>query len=657
MSEADRSFYNSVRTSWGPDESFLFATSCKSFALSAYQQAPKNGILDIKKGGFHNEHVDIRHAKFSHEVSRKLRTSFSIEAELTMWQPSAKALRNQLKMTEVVLIDNVPTVQLAQPASLMAFFQDGEKPSPATAHERLVWELASVLFDPVKVPRDLKGTPNAAKLVRRERLSKFWEALVEPASTRGLALSRLHEEKAIACLAGHRIPEACQQLLNGKDFRLATLVALVGNDAARKDMKEQLRDWREANFLSEFNDPIRALYEILAGNVCISEGRKAAPMADRMESFVISKRFGLDWRQAFGLRLWYATSSTDDLTVPIAKFNEDIEQGREVRPPAWYVEQGIMPIWKDDKQDEREDLLWGLLKLYAFADANLEEVLRPENSQLSPMETRLSWQLGRALLSTGAVSFGASSAEKADAATLAYASQLVSEGSWIDAVFVLLHLNDPEKRVKAIRNHLARHGGLIGGEESETFATLSGTFKIPQPWIWEAKALFMRSVKKDAAAEVHCLLRAGAYVAAHQTFVEQFAPTAVIERNYQGLSDLLTLFHGHEGDIPGWRQGGETYRAFLQLVGYKRSGQNVPTAILELLLAGLPAMRDAHRHLDVLAAAALADMSTEIAEVTATRIKAGNVSCAPEVLQRRPRESTSADFDRRGLPSTCCPRC
>ena len=70
MTPSDRSFYNSVRTTWGPDESFIFATTCKSFTLPAYQQTAKNGLLDVKKGGFFNDHVDIRQAKFSHEVGR-----------------------------------------------------------------------------------------------------------------------------------------------------------------------------------------------------------------------------------------------------------------------------------------------------------------------------------------------------------------------------------------------------------------------------------------------------------------------------------------------------------------------------------------------------------------------------------------------------------
>lgn len=535
----------------------------------------------------------------------------------------------------------------------MEFFHESDKQSPATAHEKLVWELASILFDDVKIPEGMEDDRNAPELLRKETLSKFWKALVTPASTRGVTLSRLSEEKAIAFLAGHRVPQACQQLLNGKDFRLATLLALIGTDATKRDVKEQVRAWKKSGSFSEFADPIRTLYELLSGNVCVCEGQKGS-ISERMESFVISKQFGLDWRQAFGLRLWYAISKTEDLGAAVAKYDEDIDQGREDRPAAWYVEQGIDPIWKDGHKDQREDVLWGLLKLYTFDNSDLEAILRPENSELSPMHARLSWQLGRALLNTGSVGFGTNSGEKQDASTVAYAAQLVGEGSWLDAAFVLLHLTDPSRRASAIRDHLCRHAGLVGAEDSEAFTTLHQTFRIPAAWIWEAKALHMRAVVGDPAAETRCLLRAGAFAAAHDAFAGQFAPGAVVARDYRALADLLRLFQGHEGGIRDWRQGGEIYLAFLQLVGARAAGHQVPAQVLDLLLVGLPAMQLARSNKrngrgnraqdrdnaaaagigadaagespDVLEAAALADMSALVAEVAALKAKTGNVS-------------------------------
>ncbi|KAF3801697.1 Nucleoporin [Colletotrichum gloeosporioides] len=501
---------------------------------------------------------------------------------------SAKALKNQVKMTQVELTGGIPVTTL-HVDTLMSLFHDQDTTSPANAHERLVWELASILFDGPAASAD----EDLGNESRKSRLSKFWAALVDSASSRSVALARSSEEKAIAALSGHRIQDACKYLLDGNNFRLATLVSLIGsNDQSKKDIREQINEWQDANFLSEFADPLRAIYELLSGNSGVCEGKKAVPLEDRVESFIISQRFGLDWKQAFGLRLWYSISPNDHLSAAVRLFQEDIAQDREQRPQTWYLEQGIPALWNDQHSEAREDLLWGLLKLYSDAETDLEAVLRPENSQLSPLDIRLSWQLSRALLSTHKVSYGQNTSEKADASTIAFADQLVSEGSWLEATFVLLHLGNPDMRAKAVQENLCRHAALLGSETGSNFTTLTQTLKIPPPWIWEAQALYMRAVKKDAAAEVHCLLRAGSYLEAHNVLVHQVAPSAVVSRDYDELAVTLSRFEGHDHVIPSWTLGGEVYKAFLELVGRRKQRQQISMQVLDRLLSGLPALRE-----------------------------------------------------------------
>lgn len=461
----------------------------------------------------------------------------------------------------------------------------------------LVWQLASVLFDEIVVPDELRQVANAADRLRKDKLSEFWEKLVDNASTQQAAMSRSNEEKAIAALSGHKIADACEHLINGKDFHLATLIALIEKDNMRKDIREQLSDWQKQRVLSEFSQPIRAIYEILAGNVCVCDGSKGAPIEDRIESFIISKRFGLDWRQAFGLRLWYGILAGEELGVAVETFAQDLAQDRETsKPRAWYVEQKIPTLWDDKELEDREDLLWGLLKLYTFEDADLEAIIRPENSQLSPVDIRLSWQLSRALISSGLVIYTDDSDTKADQVTLSFASQLTNEGSWLDAVFVLLHLSSAEGRAKSIQNHLAQHAGHIGSGDSQSFTTLTQTFKVPAPWVWEAKALYMRSVKKDPKMEVMCLIKAGSFEEAHRTFSKEVAPKTIIECDYDTLHMLLGGFYGREDTISEWRLGGEIYSDFLQLLDSQKKAQAVDYALLGRLLAALPAVVEESRY-------------------------------------------------------------
>lgn len=608
MAPDDKAFHDTLRPSWGPDGTLVLATAPKVLSRSSRRVIEKDGIVSMSRLNIVSENRDVRFAKISNESS-------------------AKALGNQIALTRVSVVNNVPTVSLSAATSLTAFFHGHDLQSPSNAHEKMVWELASILFDQVTDP-----SAGLIRQARRQNLSKFWQHIVEEASNRDVGMAHSAEDKAIAALSGHRITEACKHLLDGKNFRLATLVALIGtNDQLMQDMREQVREWRDANVLSEFTDPIRAVYELLGGNVCAVEGQKGA-MENRMESFVISEKFGMDWKRAFGLRLWYAITPSEDVVEAIHAFEDDLGQDREQPPLPWFAEQGIETLWEDPNKDKREDLLWGLLRLYADSNVDLADVLRPENSQLSPLDFRLCWQLGQALINTGRVNFKEGADDKADAATLSFASQLTSEGNWLEAVFVFLHLTKPAARAKTIQEHLARHARLLGDEQSEEFVTLTQDFKIPATWVWQAKALYMRSVQKDPKLEVVYLLRAAAYSEAHKTLIKQFAPLAIIEQDYEGLWGLLAQFQGADASIPDWNFGGAIYRDFLELVRWveKHPAARDPAAVVSRLLAGLPALQKSLQvrggEADVLEVAAVADMANVVAKVVVELAKKGEVS-------------------------------
>ena len=529
-------------------------------------------------------------------------------------------------MTVIEDHEGIPFATLTN-LRLSDFVSDLASADPAASHEKLVWQLASVLWDKMDVPKELSKIPNIEDRLRKKGLSIFWEKLVDVSSSNGIALARSGEEKAIASLSGHRVADACANLINGKNFHLATLVALIGGrESMRKDMREQLREWRTTKCLSEFSQPIRAIYELLAGNVCVCDGFKGS-LEDRIDSFIISTRFGLDWRQAFGLRLWYGTRSTAEIEEAVLSFANDLNDLRELAiPRPWYVEQKIPTLWEDEELESREDLLWGLLKLYTFSDTDLEAVIRPENSQLSPLDARLSWQLSRTLSCVANVNYIADAEEKADQLTLSLASQLNSEGSWIEAAFVLIHLSSRTSRAKALQDHLAHHASLIGTEDSSTFTRLNRDFKIPAPWIWEAKALFMRSVKKDPRREVDCLLKAGLFEEAHRTFAKEVAPKAVIERNYDVLRLLLNGFNGKENAIPEWHLGGEVYSDFLKLLDSEKKGSPVDNLILQRLLASLPAMIQASRNPVFMETVAVETISSEVAQAVMPMRETSDVS-------------------------------
>ncbi|KAJ1324842.1 Nucleoporin NUP145 [Microdochium nivale] len=608
MNASERQWRDTMRPNWGPSGALVFAaTSDHSAFKRSGRITEKNGLMTVTKNGIVTESQDIRIAKFTNEMS-------------------ARSLALHQRLSEVVLEDGVPYVQIGSGTKLKDFAVGGDGGGNTAAnHERLVWELASVLFDTTKIPADLQNRPAATETFRRDELSRFWENMVAGQTTKAIAMAASSEEKALAALSGHRKAEACKHLLDGQNFRLATLISLIGTgDEVKRDIRDQLREWQDAHVLSEFSQPLRALYEMLSGNVCACEGVKGA-VENRVDSFVISRRFGLNWQQAFGLRLWYAISSSGSIADAVEKFRDDVEQDKEEAPISWYLESGIGGIWNDPEVENRQDLLWGLLQLYADETCDLEAVLQPENSQLSPLDYRLSWQLGQALVSSGQVSFGSNAEEKADAMTIAFASQLTNEGNWLEATFVLLHLSDLKARSKAVQEQLCRHAGQIGLDDSSSFKKLAEDLKIPTQWIWHAKALFMKSVRKDPTGEVQCLLRAESYADAHRTFVKEVAPATIIQRDYDTLADVLRQFEGRHTHVAEWNIGGEVYKLFLELMGHQQRHEQPTSELVSALLEGLPAMHGNSPEAGIVEYAALADMAAEVAKVVASMAKIGQM--------------------------------
>jgi nuclear pore complex protein Nup98-Nup96 len=456
-----------------------------------------------------------------------------------------------MDQTEIKSVNGVPTVMSQGPVTIKSLASGDDN----------VWELASVLFD-----------HDGAEL------STFWEKLVDKSTEQSIDEAKTHEEKAIACLAGNRPAEACKHLLAGKNFRLATLVAAVGaNEQAKKEVREQLKNWQESNVLSEFSEPIRGIYEILAGNTCICAGAKGVPIENRIESFVISDRFNLDWTQSFGLRLWHGGHKS--VAEAVRSFRDDIEQDREPEP---------------------ESPLWGLLKL--FADRRVDYG-----------DYALSWQLSRALYVNGNVSFGDDAEERLDGMTSTFAAQLLAKGSWLPALFVLIHLSLPSARTAVIREQLGRNAALIDDKDKDrVLSTLTQTLRIPAAWIWEAKALHARSVLQDPVAEFAYLLLAEDWTEANRTFLKRVAPTCVIQRRYADLFEYASLLYRIRDKLPDYSSGAAVYLLFPATRDWSEA--KLPSWI-DSLTQGLTALRQNTANESVLEVAAIADMAEDLVRV------------------------------------------
>ncbi|KAF2830909.1 hypothetical protein CC86DRAFT_379124 [Ophiobolus disseminans] len=547
---------------------------------------------------------------------------------------TSETLSAQKYHTKVFMTNGVPFARLeVEPATLE--FSDLAKAvtinTPAGAHEQHAWQLLSLLFDDVIRPQD-GIDPENIKRHQKEQLSEFWKLLVWDDAQKHVQEATSAEEKALAHLSCNNVPEACQALLEGMDLRLATMVAQIGGDATmRRNLENQIEEWRRLDMLSEMEDGYRAIYEVLSGNCARSEGKNVSSRENKASTFGICSRFGFDWRRAFGLRLWYGITNDEPIEMAVAQFADAIKFGvEEVKPVPWFVEVGQDMGWNDPDAENREDLLWGILKLYSSSKldlpANIEDVLAPENVSGNPMNARLSFQLFQIFKSRqedeqesdermvhmptnrGAVdethrsSFMSSTAsrfdkdaqaedplvELGDKITLTYAASLHTPELWTTAIWAYTHLSSPSMRehyIKALLNQFSSTYALE--EEDTTYCYLVQKIHVPQTWLHAAAALQAKTDGDSLRQAVH-LIKAEELEEAHEVLCRKVGPEAIISRDYDPLRELMGDFlpdsnqsptlrasassaarnsHNHRKEpVRGWAQGGRIYFDYIELL-------------------------------------------------------------------------------------------
>ncbi|EAS36157.3 nucleoporin SONB [Coccidioides immitis RS] len=494
------------------------------------------------------------------------------------------ALLLQKARSVIQIIDDVPSASLSV-ADFLALIDVVQEESPEGELERRVWQLAYILFND-DIEDDISaGVPEHFRKqylhrIKKDRLSLLWEDIIRQTHGANVEASATAEERAIRYLCLHRVEDACKALIEGGNPHLATLISQAGRDETiRKDMKDQIEFWRNQNVLSEMTEPIRALYELVAGNCLRSEGKPNAAIEDRTSTFSISERFGLDWVQAFGLRLWYGIGESDSIEAAVSLFQHDISHGNEPAYPT--------SIFGDRREQPGADLpespLWVILKIFAVAKYNgkhpeiqpicVPRDIMPEAFSAQGLHSRLSFQLFHHICKV-ARQYNALEIDehRADQLALNYAWELAASEEYGPALFVLLYLNRAVDRERSIKEMLCQFAELLPAPvlEDETTSVmwkyLTQELRLPTPWIWAAKALFARSAGVTPT-EVGCLLNARHWDEAHDTFCRVVAPRLVIERDYDTLKLLLDVFgKTPERRIRGWPQEGGLYRDFLALV-------------------------------------------------------------------------------------------
>lgn len=535
---------------------------------------------------------------------------------LTVPQAPKDLLAVQRKYEEITIIDDVPMARFPKECdasvledlttaadAMLAALREGIDPRPLR-EEKQVWELATLLFAGFDAQADDSGDVPE----RKEKLMELWARIAESLADGQVKSAGTPEERAIAYLTGRKSHDASQALVEGRDFRLAIMIAQIGTDKTmRDDVQYAIDQWRQTNTFSEMTPRIRALYEFLAGQTCSSEATFAPGQENRMERINFSTAFHLNWRQSFGLKLWYGTLPEESISRAITSFMEDLqEEPEQAHPIPWFIEeQRDMQGWKDPAPTKRTDLLFGLLQIFAASrgaknvvDDDLyhsicdrySSLISPESTIGTPVDTRMTFQLYFILRGLGIMDFATNIRDdEADRIALDFTFQLSpSPAHLVDAVFAALHLRHAPHRARTVQSLLATHADTLGesAAASPVFATLIADLRIPEPWLWSAKAAHARSHSRPAE-EMRYLLRARQPHAAHNLLQTVVGPAAVLDEDVAALRVALADLRAHgAAELAAWPRAGAPYGLYCDLVDARPGADKA--AIAAQLLGSLP---------------------------------------------------------------------
>lgn len=464
-----------------------------------------------------------------------------------------------LKNSEVQLIDEVP---FALPSSAIRFgdfaalFEGGDR-----SHEANLWRLGVALFDEIdlRLPAGSSDDLNdrISQVRRKLALSKWLEDAVAPSVDHDLVSAPANgPEKIFTFLSGNQIDRAVQAAIDGGDMRLATLISQIGgSEDFRAEMQKQLDEWRKYKINPLISDGHRRLYALLAGITDISEGDSSRGI-DGCKDIIISA--DLDWKRAFGLRLWYGNPFEHTIVDVLATYASDLQAQARIAPakplPA-HIEKPTKLAKEWTMSSEPSDILFGLIKLYSDNTLSLDDVLRARDCSASPLDARLQWHLALVLSWALKKRDFADRDDLAysavfDSITSSYAAQLEELGEWTNAAFVLLHLQTPEERARALKGLVHRHPEPSATEE----AFLADYCKIPKTWLHEAKAAEL-AAKDDLFGEFKECLNAELFERAHRLLLNKLAIEAIVRGDHVLLKRLCGMLEGNEPE--GWEYGGK----------------------------------------------------------------------------------------------------
>lgn len=456
----------------------------------------------------------------------------------------------------------------------------------------LVWDLMVALWGRLKeIPEDEEDLPSVSedretyhmRIARKEALSNWLAEAAKAKIVQEVDSANFQEsdhlKSIFSYLTGRQISKACHVAQHHNEYRLSLLLSqATGNSLPRNLSYQQLAEWQDFKADTFINKERTKIYALLAGAMVWPMSRDVASLScDDPQAIArdvnVNVCEGLDWKRVFAVHMWYHCSPIcsiqDALNAYEISFKGSGRGGKYGAPPQPPFMEEHEEYEEEDEVDENRfvtrDTCYHLLKLYCKRSHRLERLLSPSTSTAHQLDFSLSWHLNQVLES---LQYTHLSQYHAGMLHTSFAAQLEGLGLWHWATFVLLHLQDPVRRERAVRSLLCRHCSLSADHsnvEKERF--MLSDLKIPAEWIHEAKALQARYEGRTREEAFH-LVKARHWSLGHNVVLRSLVSDAIINAEYDILKSLLGELEPRDrsSTVKDWATGGQVFLDYLSLV-------------------------------------------------------------------------------------------
>ncbi|KAF9352830.1 hypothetical protein BGX26_009367 [Mortierella sp. AD094] len=442
--------------------------------------------------------------------------------------------------------------------------------------EVYAWILGQSLFDPQPTPSNFSEMPKPAQesyesIGRRTRCSNWLSYVIKPlleADMRRIEIkggSLAKEEALFSLLASNKRQMASVAAVQSKNLRLATLIAQSGRGSQPLlGLENQMKFFKELGMEGCIPVSYLKIYALLSGALDVNiapKGSSALYVTD-----------GLDWRQVFGLYLWHSSMPGANLQQAVDQYAASMAMRKSVARPAPWHQKNV-----EGSDPEHYDFLFQLIVHSTLPSKALEDALHPLGMTPANLDYRQSWIFYMVLCQSLQVGRFRSEASHAKICQN-FLFQLENLGLWEWAVFVALHLESASSREIAVRQLLERHVDLpvpplIATNsttavdydrwefEGEKNTFLVNTLRIPETWLWNARATRAK-YQGESFLEVFSLLKGGEHQKGHSLILSSLAPVSILQGDLRTLGKVLSMVD--QSKVYGWETGGSIYQEYLE---------------------------------------------------------------------------------------------